>query len=160
MVDEAAVLAQSQNAEAVNSVAVSEEARQRANEAMMEKVAQDIAASLKRGMPDAASIGEAVSKAVQREMDPEKGRFVDISKVKLICQAVIGIEHKLAEIIETSKQVKRDLDNRLDEKYVTKEAFEPFKKQVESGNDNTTWVVRIVVGAVIMALLGLVIFKQ
>lgn len=48
---------------------------------------------------------------------------------------------------------------RLVEKTVSLEAHQALEKRVEDIEGSVTWVTRIVVGAVILALLGLVIFQ-
>jgi hypothetical protein len=66
-------------------------------------------------------------------------RFVDVSRVPLLC----------ASILRTSKDIS-DIKKSLDEKYVTKEKFEPIKNLVYGA-------VGLILVAVVGAILALII---
>lgn len=61
--------------------------------------------------------------------------------------------------------VKRSEFNRLDERVTTLDVRQTrtevrtdhIEKQMDSIHKNTTWILRIIIGAIVMALLGLVI---
>jgi len=101
-----AILAQSKSAEAVNAAANAAEAVERAREAQM---------------------ASAFAKALQEVFSIEDGggrkRFIDVSRVPLICQSIVGIDKRMSAI-----------------------------------EDSLKWVTRVVIGAVILALLAL-LFK-
>lgn len=80
----------------------------------------------------AASIKQAVKEAFAAGV--EGGRYVDISRVPLLCQAVIGIDKKLDDM-------------------VTQDQFWPVKTLVYS-------FVGIVLAAVIVAIVALVITSK
>lgn len=90
-------LLDSQTAEAANAAAVAKEAEQRA-------------------------FVESVRMVLREEMSPNKGRYIDITRVALICQSIIGIDARLKNI-----------------------------------EDNQKWAVHIIVGAVIVAVIALVL---
>ena len=90
-------LADSKVAEAANAAAVAKEADHRA-------------------------YVEATRAMLREEMSPEKGRYVDVTRIPLICQAIVGIDKRLGGI-----------------------------------EDNQKWVTRLIIGAVIAALLALIL---
>lgn len=76
--------------------------------------------------------------------------------------------HQMPEKYATKAEVKEAVDPVKQEvksvketvKEEVKEAVDPVKRDVESINSNITWATRLIVGAVIMALVGLVIAVQ
>lgn len=76
--------------------------------------------------------------------------------------------HQMPEKYATKAEVKEAVDPVKQEvktfkvtlKEEVKEAVDPIKKDVDSINSNITWATRLIVGAVIMALIGLVLAIQ
>lgn len=50
-------------------------------------------------MTDIEDITAIVREAVHLEMSSNNGRYIDISRVPLLCQAIIGIDKKLEEMV-------------------------------------------------------------
>lgn len=134
--EEAQVLMESKSAEAMQAEAVAAEARERAHRAEMDAYRAETTKMFSEALREA--FGEQKS----------SGRFVDISRIPLICKNIESIDAKLEKIIAT-----------MEENYVKVETAKNLSDKVASLSDNQTWVVRIVIGAVIMALLGLVLIK-
>lgn len=101
-------------AEAANAAAVSNQANLNA---LVEAIHDKVAATVKQ--------------AVREEMAPENGRYLDISRVPLICQSLIGLDKKM-------------------EKMVTQDQFWPIKTLVYS-------FVALMLGSLILSILALVI---
>lgn len=86
---------------------------------------------------------DAIKKAVQEAFSAEGGdkRFIDVSRVPLICQAIVGIHDDI-----------KDIKDKLDQKFVTRESFTPVQRVVYG-------LVGLILTAVMLAILGLVITK-
>src|SRR4051794_8123017 len=97
MSDDTKVLAESQNAEAVNAAAIAAEANQKANAAQIE-----------------AALEGAMAKFFSRGV--EEKRFIDVGRIPFICDDLHGIHESL-----------KSMDAKLDEKFVTKEQFFPVR---------------------------------
>ena len=80
---------ESKTAEAAHAAAVAEEAHQEALEARLHD-----------------RVMQSVQEAIRTEMSPDRGRYVDLSRVPLICQAILGINEKMSNI--TSNMVTQD----------------------------------------------------
>lgn len=85
------------------------------------------------------AIEKAVEKAFSAGVDDK--RFIDVSRVPLICQSIVGIEKRLTAI-----------DEKMDTKLVSVEAFSPVQKIVYG-------MVGLILIAVVGALISLVIMK-
>ena len=83
-------------------------------------------------------VAEAVKEALGETMP---GRYLDVSRIPLICQNIDGIHTSL-----------KDLNNKLDNKYVSNESFFPVKLLVYG-------FAGMILVAVVAALIGLVVFK-
>lgn len=83
----------------------------------------------------ASAIATAVKEAFNIEDNTGQKRFVDVSRVPLICQAIIGIQQSLTKI---------------EENMVTKETFSPIRSLVYG-------MVGLVLTGVVGALLTLVL---
>jgi len=80
--------------------------------------------------------------ALKEVFGAEKGsRFVDVSRIPLLC----------ASVINTNKAIE-EINSKLDEKYVTKESFVPIQYLVYG-------LISMILVAVIGALLTLVVVK-
>jgi len=64
-----------------------------------------------------------------------------------------GDEHK-AIMQEVAK-----INDKLDELFVTKNEFNPVKSDVKDLQENITWIVRVVVGAIVLAVLAFIGLK-
>lgn len=64
---------------------------------------------------------ELISKAMQEVFatNVEEGKFIDVSRIPLICQSIVGIHDKMESI-----------EDKLDKKFVTQDAFNPIKNIV------------------------------
>ena len=62
-------------------------------------------------------IKEAVIEAFSAGVD--NGRYIDITRIPLICQSIVGIDNKLTDLSKT-----------IDEKLVTQDQFWPVKALV------------------------------
>lgn len=90
-----------------------------------------------------ATITQALTTAL-REVFGENttsGRFVDVSRIPLICKSIIDMHDNLKE-----------MNNKLDNKFVTAEAFSPVKNIVYG-------LVTLILIAVVGALVALVLKK-
>lgn len=110
-------LVESRIAESANASAVADEAKLRALVASMHENFRD-----------------TIKSAVREEMSPERGRYLDISRVPLICQALIGLDEKMDHV-------------------VTQDQFWPVKTLVYG-------FVGIILMAVVGALVALVIIQR
>jgi hypothetical protein len=81
-------------------------------------------------------------KEVFGEEPSESTRFVDVSRIPLLCASVIQINKTMSE-----------LSQKIDDKYVTKESFEPVKTLVFG-------LVGLILTSVVLALLALVIINR
>lgn len=104
-------------------------------------------------------------------MDKEKGE-TQVSLRNEISIAVV--REKMDNIEKTMKESKaetvssfrgvrediKDLSDKLDDKYLTKAEHEETKKDVESLKDNVKWISRLIIGAVVTAILGFVIMSR
>lgn len=81
---------------------------------------------------------DAIKRAVQEAFSAEGGdrRFVDITRIPLICQSIVSISTDI-----------KDINEKLDEKFVTKEAFWPVKT-----------IVFGFVGLMLIALIGAMLY--
>ena len=61
-----------------------------------------------------------------------------------------GEEHK-AIMQEVAK-----INNKLDELFVTKNEFNPVKDDVQKMQDNITWIVRVILGVIVVAVLAVI----
>lgn len=88
-------------------------------------------------------IVDAIEKAVQKAFSAEGGdkRYIDVSRVPLICQAIVGIRDDI-----------KDINQKLDDKFVSKTEFIPVKTLAFG-------FVGLVLIAVVGALVGLVIIR-
>lgn len=86
---------------------------------------------------------DAIKKAVQEAFSAEGGdkRFIDITRIPLICQSIVNISSDI-----------KDINQKLDEKFVTKTEFSPVKTVVYG-------LVGLILVAVVGALIGLVILR-
>lgn len=83
------ILADSQNAEAVNAVAIAAEAAQKASASQME-----------------AALGNTLERFFSRGVENKK--YVDISRIPFLCDAVEAIDKTLVHIHETQKTQAND----------------------------------------------------
>lgn len=116
--DEPQVLSESAALESINAASVATEAAQKASEAQM-----------------LAVITKAFEATFNITDSNGQKRFLDVTRVPLICQSIIGID-------ETLKEIKANM--------VTKEAFWPVKTLVYG-------FVGLCLSAMIFALLALII---
>lgn len=70
--------------------------------------------------------------------------------------ALVKIETVMQRIEKDVAEIKQDQK----QNYVSKEAYENLKADVEGLQSSLNWVTRLVIGAVIMAILGLVIMVK
>jgi hypothetical protein len=90
-----------------------------------------------------SNTSDAITKAVQQAFSVEGGdrRYIDITRIPLICQSIVNIEQNLVKI-----------DTKLDSSFVTKNEFLPVKTLVFG-------FVGLILIAVVTAIVGLVIIK-
>lgn len=79
---------------------------------------------------------DILAKAIREVFGEDKSRFVDVSRVPFLCASVININKTLTEMNE-----------KIDEKFVTKDSFIPVQK-----------IVYGMVAVILTAFLGLVIY--
>lgn len=93
---------------------------------------------------------DAIKKAVQEAFSAEGGdkRFIDVSRVPLICQAIVTMGSDIGEI---KKSIKEN-GVKLDTNFVSKTEFTPVKTLVYG-------FVGLILIAVVGAIVGLVITK-
>ena len=91
--------------------------------------------------------------------DIDEKRLINISRVPLICQSIISIHQNLEGLKEDMKNIKgsfddgiKDVKDRTDRKYVTKESFSPIQALVYG-------FTAIILIAVIGAIVGMVIIR-
>lgn len=112
------ILSESHAAEAQNAEVVAMQAKEKASRSQMKEVFAEV---------------------VQDMFDANPTRYIDVSRVPLICQAIVG----LSKSMET-------LQENLDKKYVTKEEFSPVKMLVYGA-------VSLMCSSVLLALIYLVV---
>jgi hypothetical protein len=115
-------------------------------------------------MPD-----DQVTKSVEQALrnvfgDGEKDAVIILKRIPLICQDIRGIHDKVKELGQGQKDmitVMQGMQNAKDAKdtFVDRRTFAPMEKDVKDIKDDLKWVVRIVLGAVIVAILTL-LFKH
>ncbi len=88
---------------------------------------------------------ESLADIINDALGKNPSRYVDVSRIPLICKSIVDT----AEILRG-----------LDKKFVSHDQFKPVKDDVKNIKGNITWVLRIVVGGVLVALLGLVIINK
>lgn len=71
-------------------------------------------------------------------------------------ESLIRIEESLAQVRRDVAEMKEDQK----QNYVTRYEFMNVKSDVDSLNDNVKWVVRLVMGLVLSAVVGLAIYIQ
>lgn len=91
----------------------------------------------------AKSLAKQIEEGVEKALSANVGRkrYIDVSRIPLICQSIVGI-HQNLETINT----------KLDNKYVTKESFSPVRTIVYG-------MIGIILTSVIIGILSLVIKK-
>jgi hypothetical protein len=117
MSEDTQVLADSQTAEAINATAVATEAIQKANVAQI-----------------SAAVETAIASFFDRGVQQKK--FIDVGRIPFICDDLHGVHEENKEI----RKIMSDMNDKLDNKYVTKEQFGPVRY--------------LVFGAVIMILIA------
>ena len=85
------------------------------------------------------SITEALKEVFGKGKESQK--FIDISRIPLICQSIIGIHENL-----------KDINVKLDNKFVTKESFSPVRNTVYG-------MIGIILTGVIIAIMSVVLKK-
>lgn len=147
MGDVEVTLAESQSAEAINATKNAAEAVERAR-------AAQLAAAVTLTEERMASI---VKHQVENVLasGSEQDKSIILARVPYICQDIKNFNAR-GERVE---QAVREILEMLEDKYAKKSDIIPIHKNLDGLNDNVKWVVRLVIGAVIAALLGLVIIK-
>lgn len=125
--DESTALAQSHSAEVINEAAIHAEMVEKARIAQMK-----------------AAVVDAVREIFSSNVSA--GRYIDVSRIPLICQNIDGL-HQVSK--ETLSKIK-DIDEKLEKKYVTKEQFALVKNLVFGA-------AAIILSAVLLALVYLVV---
>lgn len=120
---------------AVKATVVAQEVLDKAQKVALELVQQNKSSDERVGKILADALKEAFGEHAN------SGRFVDISRIPLICKSIIDTNEKLKEIGE-----------KLDNKYVTNEAFDPVKKVVYG-------MVGLILVAVVSALIYMVVLS-
>ncbi len=105
--------------------------------------AEAAAASHGEARDDDDRVTRALATALRRVFgeNEETQRFVDVSKIPLICKSIVDMHKSMEEI-----------KDRLDTRYVTVEAFGPYKKALNL-------IATAVLGAIVVAILSTVIIK-
>lgn len=109
--EENTILAESKAAESTNAVAIAEQARQRAHEAATAKIVED-------------TLGRFFSAQTDKE------RFVSTQRIPFICSDIRDIKDSLVMIARGQSDAKEKIEEKIDEKYVSKEAFVPVQRIV------------------------------
>lgn len=71
-------------------------------------------------------------------------------------ESLIRIEESLAQVRRDVAEMKEDQK----QNYVTRYEFVNVKTDVDTLNDNVKWIVRLVIGTVITAIMGLILVIQ
>lgn len=66
------------------------------------------------------------------------------------------VKSKIANLILEQEEIKRNLRNIETRTLISEKDISTINKQLEKVSTNTTWILRIVISAVIMAVLGLI----
>jgi hypothetical protein len=125
-------LAESKTAEALNATVVAAEATENARTAQIRELLAESDAR------NAKMIGEAITEAFGT--NKAQGRYIDVTRIPLICQNIDGIHTTLQQI-----------DKKIDEKMVTKERFSPVEKIVYGA---VALILSGVVGALLLSILN------
>jgi len=118
--DDKTTLAESNSAEAVNAAAVHAEAIEKARVSQIE-----------------AAVSSAIAQFFDRGV--QEKRYIDVGRIPFICDDLHGIHETLNKI-----------EDKLDEKYVTKEDYRPVKAIVYGA-------VGLILTSVMIALIALII---
>lgn len=140
-------IAESQSAEAINATKNAAEAVERA------RAAQLAAAVTLTEERMANIVKHQVENVLATGSEQEKS--IILARVPYICQDIKNFNAR-GERVEQAVQ---DIREMLEDKYAKKSDMTSIHTNLDSLNDNVKWVVRLVIGAVIAALLGLVIIK-
>lgn len=109
--DEATARMESSSAEASQAVSVAEEARQRAHESLITKVVND-------------TLGTFFAQQTDKE------RFVSTQRIPFICNDIREMKDQMVESVKLQREFQEKLEKRLDDGYVSREAFWPVKTLV------------------------------
>lgn len=137
--DETHAQAEAQSAEAVNAAAVAAEAVERSRQAQMEVYRNETTKIVAEALRDAFGEHQA------------SGRFVDVTRIPLLCKSVLDTHAKIAEIMSILKEQKVALDKKDEEngkRFVNQDQFDPVKRVVYG----LVTLVLTVVGGAIVAL--------
>lgn len=139
--EEKKLVAEAQSAEAVDAAAIHAEAVEKARmaqvQAMIEESERRMTGALQTALKEVFSEGE------------RNKRYIDVTRVPLICQNITGIHDSL-----------KKLEDKMETKLVSREAFDAQKEKVDGLQDNQKWVVRSIIGIVIAAVMALIITTQ
>lgn len=150
MDDAKKILAESSSAEAVNAEANAAEARERARLAQLEAYRVETTKALSDALRDV--FGEHES----------SGRFIDVSRIPLICRNIEGIASSLQDIKDSIEKNRVDHEAREkenDRRYVNQDQFTPIKDRIDGLTDNQKWVVRTIGALVIAAVMGVILMR-
>lgn len=76
---------------------------------------------------------EAIKAAVREALSADSGKkYIDVSRIPLICQSIVGIHDTLTEMKADSKEIKENI-TRLDEKFAAKKDFNLVQRVVFGG---------------------------
>lgn len=87
---------------------------------------------------------ESLVKIVGDALGENPTRYIDVSRIPLICKSIIDIS-------ESMKELKSIM--------VNKEVVESNTNRITAIESNLSWGVKIILGAVILSVLGLILIK-
>lgn len=70
---------------------------------------------------------------------------------------------KIANIDGRIMDIRKDIEtlsNKIDDKYITRNEFEDTVREVDALRDNVKWIVRLVIGSVITAIIGVLLVSN
>lgn len=135
---------ESASAEVVNTAANAAEAIERARAAQMAQYHEETTRIVAAALKDA--FGE----------NKTTGRFIDVSRIPMICKNIENIDTSLTEIKETIEKNRADREKKEednDKRYVNRDQFEPVKNLVYGATG-------LILVAVVGAMIALVVVQK
>ncbi len=155
-------MAEEQSISIVAATLTAEEASQRATEtAKVAAEAVEISRMAQAALVKAENTEQGIkmlSESLRKVFGEyeESRRFIDISRIPLICKNINDMHGNIEEM----KHMIEGLDGKfinVDKFQAFKEVITEFKSEVKDGNK---WLIRLIIGAVILAGLGLVLVRK
>tara|TARA_R110000868_G_C10972640_1_gene770715 strand:- start:36786 stop:37301 length:516 start_codon:yes stop_codon:yes gene_type:complete len=117
---------------------------------------------------NALEMERTLTKIVEDALGKNPTRYIDVSRIPLICKSIMDISENMKELkaatipketVMSNKERIAKIEHEIDKSLITKKEFSPVASRVENIESNQAWIVKIIVGAVLAAVLGLVLIN-